>query len=125
MKGEFIESREFAEWVSEFLPDHAYSQLQQELMDNPEKEPRLRWTEEDSHSGSQTRQGKEERRSGDLFAYPRGKMVLSGGHLRQGRTRGFVRRSKRGAQKKELSKLAAELKREAKAALGRRSRSQS
>jgi hypothetical protein len=28
MKAEFIESREFTEWVTKFLPDATYSQLQ-------------------------------------------------------------------------------------------------
>ncbi|WP_291176252.1 hypothetical protein [Gimesia sp.] len=37
MKAVFIESTEFTEWVSEFLPDEVYAQLQQELMDNPQK----------------------------------------------------------------------------------------
>ena len=35
MKAVFIESSEFTEWVAEFLPDDAYSGLQQELMDQP------------------------------------------------------------------------------------------
>lgn len=37
MKAVFVESTEFTEWVSEFLPDEVYAQLQQELMDNPQK----------------------------------------------------------------------------------------
>jgi len=37
MNAVFIESKEFTEWVSEYLPDEAYAQLQQELMDNPQK----------------------------------------------------------------------------------------
>lgn len=37
MKAVFIESSEFMEWVAEFLPDDAYSALQQELMDQPDK----------------------------------------------------------------------------------------
>ena len=37
MKAVFIESREFTEWVAEFLPDDAYAALQQELLDQPDK----------------------------------------------------------------------------------------
>ena len=37
MKAVFIESSEFTEWVAEFLPDDAYAALQQELMDQPDK----------------------------------------------------------------------------------------
>jgi hypothetical protein len=37
MKAVFIESSEFTEWVAEFLPDDAYSSLQQELIGNPDK----------------------------------------------------------------------------------------
>ena len=37
MKAVFIESSEFTEWVAEFLPDDAYSGLQQALMDQPNK----------------------------------------------------------------------------------------
>lgn len=37
MKAVFVESTEFTESLSEFLPDDAYARLQQELMDNPEK----------------------------------------------------------------------------------------
>jgi len=37
MKAVFIESTEFTEWVSEYLPDEAYAGLQQELMDDPQK----------------------------------------------------------------------------------------
>ena len=37
MKAVFIESSDFTEWVSEFLPDDSYSGLQQELMDQPNK----------------------------------------------------------------------------------------
>lgn len=37
MKAVFIESSEFTEWVSEFLPDDAYAALQQELMAHPDK----------------------------------------------------------------------------------------
>lgn len=37
MKAVFIESSEFTEWVADFLPDDAYSVLQQELMDQPDK----------------------------------------------------------------------------------------
>lgn len=37
MKAVFIESSEFTEWVAECLPDDAYAVLQQELMDQPDK----------------------------------------------------------------------------------------
>ena len=37
MKAVFIESTEFTKWVSSDLPDETYAELQQELMDNPEK----------------------------------------------------------------------------------------
>lgn len=37
MKAVFVESTGFTQWVSEYLPDEAYAWLQQELMDNPAK----------------------------------------------------------------------------------------
>lgn len=37
MKAVFVESREFTEWVTEFLSGDAYSHLQQELMEQPDK----------------------------------------------------------------------------------------
>lgn len=37
MKAVFVESTEFTEWVTAFLPDDAYAVLQRELMDWPEK----------------------------------------------------------------------------------------
>ena len=37
MKAVFVESSEFTEWVAEFLPDDSYAALQQELMDQPNK----------------------------------------------------------------------------------------
>lgn len=37
MKAVFVESSEFTEWVAEFLPDDAYAALQQELMAQPDK----------------------------------------------------------------------------------------
>ena len=37
MKAVFIESTEFTEWVSEYLPDETYFRLRQELMDDPQK----------------------------------------------------------------------------------------
>jgi hypothetical protein len=37
MKAVFVEAREFTEWVSNYLPDEVYARLQQELMANPEK----------------------------------------------------------------------------------------
>ena len=37
MKAVFIESTEFTKWVSSDLPDETYAELQEELMDNPEK----------------------------------------------------------------------------------------
>jgi len=37
MKAVFVESSEFTEWVAEFLPDSAYSVLQQQLMEHPNK----------------------------------------------------------------------------------------
>jgi hypothetical protein len=37
MKAVFVESTEFTRWVSTYLPDEVYANLQQELMDQPEK----------------------------------------------------------------------------------------
>lgn len=37
MKAVFIESTEFTKWVASDLPDETYAELQEELMDNPEK----------------------------------------------------------------------------------------
>lgn len=37
MKAAFIESMGFTTWVSKYLPDEAYAELQQELMDDPQK----------------------------------------------------------------------------------------
>ena len=37
MRALFVESREFTEWVAEFLPDDTYAALQQVLMDQPDK----------------------------------------------------------------------------------------
>ena len=37
MRAIFVESREFTEWVAEFLPDDTYAALQQVLMDQPDK----------------------------------------------------------------------------------------
>lgn len=37
MKAVFVESTGFTEWVAEFLPDDAYAALQQELMNQPDK----------------------------------------------------------------------------------------
>ncbi len=37
MKAVFVETTEFTEWISKHLTDDVYCQLQQELMDNPEK----------------------------------------------------------------------------------------
>ncbi len=37
MKAVFVESRNFTKWVSAYFPDEAYAELQQELMDNPQK----------------------------------------------------------------------------------------
>ena len=37
MKAIFIESTDFTEWVVDHLPDHVYADLQNELMENPEK----------------------------------------------------------------------------------------
>jgi hypothetical protein len=37
MKAVFVESTEFTEWVTTHLPDEAYSELQQELMDQPDQ----------------------------------------------------------------------------------------
>ena len=37
MKAVLIESTEFTKWVASDLPDETYAELQQELMDNPEK----------------------------------------------------------------------------------------
>jgi hypothetical protein len=33
MKAVFVESTEFTDWISEYLPDEAYSKFQQELME--------------------------------------------------------------------------------------------
>ena len=37
MKAVFVETTDFTDWVHRFLPDDVYSQLQQELMNDPEK----------------------------------------------------------------------------------------
>lgn len=37
MRAVFVESSEFTQWVSAFLPDDAYVKPQQELMDNSQK----------------------------------------------------------------------------------------
>lgn len=37
MKATFLESAEFTDWVSRFLPDEVLSQLQQDLMRHPEQ----------------------------------------------------------------------------------------
>lgn len=37
MKAVFVETTSFTEWVSDYLPDDSYARLQQELMDNPQK----------------------------------------------------------------------------------------
>lgn len=37
MKAEFLESAEFTEWIGDHLPDDEYSRLQHELMENPTK----------------------------------------------------------------------------------------
>jgi hypothetical protein len=37
MKAVFVETTEFTEWVSDYLPDEVYAKLQQELMDDPNK----------------------------------------------------------------------------------------
>lgn len=37
MKAIFIESSEFTNWVTEYLPDDIYADLQQELMEKPKK----------------------------------------------------------------------------------------
>ncbi|MCA9114066.1 MAG: type II toxin-antitoxin system RelE/ParE family toxin [Planctomycetaceae bacterium] len=37
MKAIFIESSEFTEWISEYLPDEVYAELQQELMNQPDR----------------------------------------------------------------------------------------
>lgn len=83
MKAEFIESTEFTEWVSEFLPDDTYSQLQQELMDDPEKGMVMRGCGglRKVRARPQARQREEERQPGDLFAYSRGEMVLHARYL--------------------------------------------
>lgn len=121
MKAEFIESTEFTEWVSEFLPDHTYSQLQQELMDNPEKGtvmPGCGGLRKVRTPDPKRGKGK---RSGARVIYlhiPEAKWF----HLLDIYDKDD-REDLSAAQKKELSKLAAELKWEAKAALSRRSRS--
>lgn len=35
MNAVFIESTEFTNWIADYLPDEAYSSLQQKLMENP------------------------------------------------------------------------------------------
>ncbi|WP_298860632.1 hypothetical protein [uncultured Gimesia sp.] len=37
MKAVFVETTEFTEWISVYLPDEAYAKLQQELIDNPNR----------------------------------------------------------------------------------------
>lgn len=37
MNATFIESREFTHWITRYLPDETYAVLQQELMNNPRK----------------------------------------------------------------------------------------
>lgn len=123
MKAEFIESREFTEWVSHFLPDLAYSQLQQELMDNPEKGtviPGCGGLRKVRTADPKRGKGK---RSGARVIYlhiPEAKWFYLLDIYDKDEQDDLS-----PAQKRELSKLAAALKREAEAALRRRSRSQS
>ena len=37
MKAVFVETRGFTAWLAEFVPDEVYAELQRELMDNPQK----------------------------------------------------------------------------------------
>jgi hypothetical protein len=118
MTAEFVESTGFTEWVSEFLPDESYSQLQNELMDNPQKGTVM------SGCG-----GLRKVRIPDP---KRGKGKRSGArviYLHVPEAKRFYlldvydkdeRKDLSASEKKELSKLAADLKREARAAASRR-----
>ncbi|HUG90282.1 MAG TPA: type II toxin-antitoxin system RelE/ParE family toxin [Planctomycetaceae bacterium] len=37
MRAVFVETIEFTEWISEFLPDETYAELQRQLMDDPQR----------------------------------------------------------------------------------------
>ena len=37
MQAVFVESSEFTDWASDYMPDDAYAALQKELMENPQK----------------------------------------------------------------------------------------
>jgi hypothetical protein len=37
VKAVFVETRGFTAWLAEFVPDEVYAELQRELMDNPQK----------------------------------------------------------------------------------------
>jgi hypothetical protein len=122
MKGEFIESSEFTDWVSKFLPDQVYSQLQQELMDDPEKGaviPGCGGLRKFRTADPKRGKGK---RGGARVIYlhiPEAKWFYLLDIYDKDEQEDLS-----AGQKRELSKLAAELKREARAALRRRSRSQ-
>jgi hypothetical protein len=122
MKGEFIESSEFTDWVSKFLPDQVYSQLQQELMDDPEKGaviPGCGGLRKVRTADPKRGKGK---RGGARVIYlhiPEAKWFYLLDIYDKDEQEDLS-----AGQKRELSKLAAELKREARAALRRRSRSQ-
>jgi len=120
MKAVFIESTEFTAWVSRYLPDEAYAKLQQELMDHPEKGavmPGCGGLRKLRAADPQRGKGK---RGGARVIYlyvPEAKwffmLDIYGKDEKDDLSAG---------EKKELAKLANELKRQAKATVRRRSR---
>lgn len=118
MKAIFIESSEFTVWVSEHLPDDRYAALQQELMDDPTKGTPM--------------PGCGGLRKVRIADPSRGKGKRGGArviYLYVPETRWFYLLDVYGkgekddlgaAEKRVLSRLAETLKRESKAALGRR-----
>jgi putative transcriptional regulator len=121
MKAVFVESTEFTEWVSEYLPDETYARLQHELMDNPRKGTVIRGCGglrkvrvADSIRGQGKRGG-----ARVIYLYvPEARwffmLDIYGKHERVDLS---------ADEKKVLAKLAGEFEREAKAAVSRHSRS--
>ena len=120
MKAVFVESREFTEWVAEFLPDDAYAALQQELLEQPDKGDvlpgcgglrKVRAADPRRHKG---------KRGGARAIYlyvPEAKWFFMLDIYGKDEKDDLST-----AEKKVLSKLVDELKRQARAALGRNTR---